>query len=223
MFSDFAYPPDKTALVILDMQRYFTESTHAFAHAASSLVEGGTGRYFDLVDQTIIPNIRSLLQVYRQRAWPVFYTEFGSYLIDGADLPNWARRLNDYGRAKFDGPMFPPFEETSARIDDRLKPQKGEPVIRKTTSGAVASSSLEQNLRAREITHVLITGVVTAFCVSQTARELADRNFDVVIVSDGCVSFTEAGHAEALKAFGGAYGWVLSTTQIIQAIMEDQA
>jgi biuret amidohydrolase len=209
-------------LVILDMQRYFTEPSHAFAKVASSIVEGGVDQYFNTVDQAVIPNIQALLSVFRQGAWSVLYTEFGSYLSDGADMPSWARRLNDFSRTTFGNPMFPSFEAASARIDERIKPQQGEAVLRKTTTGAVTSSSLEQHLRARGITHVIITGVVTAFCVSQTARELADRDFDVAIIGDGCASFTEAGHAAALTAFGGAYGWVLSTAQVIQVLTANQ-
>lgn len=222
MLTNFVCPASKTALLILDMQRYFTESHHAFARAAASFVEGGTERYFSHVEQDVIPNIQSLLSKFRQSAWSILYTEFGSYLLDGADMPSWARRLNDYSRREFGAPMFPPFEELNSRIDDRIKPRYNEQVLRKTTSGAVASSSLEQNLRARGITHVIITGVVTAFCVSQTARELADRDFDVAIVSDACASFTEEGHSAALTAFSGAYGWVLSTEQIIQALMVNE-
>lgn len=218
MLTHFTCPPSKTALVILDMQRYFIEPDHAFARGAGSLVEGGSDQYLSRVDQVVIPSIRSLLSVFRQNAWPVLYTEFGSYLADGGDMPSWARRLNDYSRATFGGPMFPAFEEPCARIDDRVKPQAGEPVLRKTTTGALASSSLEQHLRARGITHVIVTGVVTAFCVSQTARELADRDFDVAIVSDACASFTESGHTAALTAFAGAYGWVLPTEQLIAAL-----
>jgi len=217
MITHFSCPASKTALVILDMQRYFTESAHAFAQVAASLVEDGTDQYFNRVDQVVIPNIQSLLSVFRQNTWPVLYTEFGSYRTDGADMPSWARRLNEYSRAAFGDPMFPSFDEPGARVDDRVKPQPGEPILRKTTSGAVASSSLDQKLRARGITHVIITGVVTAFCVSQTARELADLDFDVAIIGDACASFTELGHAAALTAFGGAYGWVLSTEQILDA------
>ena len=218
MITRFNCPHLKTALVVLDMQRYFTEPSHAFARVAASLVEGGIDQYFNRVDQTVIPNVQSLLSAFRQNVRPVLYTQFGSYLPDGADLPSWARRLNEYSRATFGGAMFPTFEETSAGIDDRVKPQPGEPILRKTTSGAVASSSLEPNLRARGITHVILTGVVTAFCVTQTARELADRDFDVAIVGDACASFTEAGHAAALTAFAGAYGWVVSTEEIIEAL-----
>ena len=218
MLADFACPVSKTALVILDMQRYFTEPHHAFARAAGELAEGGTDWYFSRVEENVIPNIRSLLSIFRRSAWPVFYTEFGYHRHDGADMPSWARRLNDYSRSRFNAPMFPAFTETHSRIDDRVKPQPHETVLRKTTSGAIASSSLEQILRVQGITHVIITGVVTAFCVSQTARELADRDFDVAIISDGCASFTQAGHVAALTAFSGAYGWALSTEQIIQIL-----
>jgi nicotinamidase-related amidase len=200
------------------MQRYFTEPTHAFARVAASLIEDGADPYFSRVQQAVIPNVRSLLAAFRQDARPVFFTEFGSCRSDGGDMPSWARRLNEYSRAAFGEAMFPLFVDSGARVDERLGPLPNEPVLRKTTSGAVASSPLEQNLRARGITHVVITGVVTAFCVSQTARELADRDFDVAIVGDACASFTEAGHTEALKAFGGAYGWVLSAEEILDAV-----
>lgn len=117
MLTKFACPTSRTALLILDMQRYFTESHHAFARAAS-FVDSGTERYFSHVEQDVIPNIWSLLSKFRQSAWPILYTEFSSYLLDGADMPSWARRLNDYSRREFGAPMFPPFEEPSSRIDD---------------------------------------------------------------------------------------------------------
>lgn len=222
MLTGFTCTELKTALVILDMQRYFTESHHAFAHVTARLVEGGRDYYFSRVDGVVIPNILSTLALFRQNHWPVFFTEFGSHRPDGADLPSWARRMNALSRNQCQAPIYPFFEEPQAQIDDRLKPQFDEPVFRKTTTGAVASSSLEMSLRACGITHVIITGVVTAFCVTQTARELADRNFDVAIIEDACASFSQAGHDAALTAFAGAYGWVLSTEQMTQTVSVTQ-
>jgi len=148
----------------------------------------------------------------------VFYTRMGSNRADGGDLPAWARRLNEAGRAGLGSPVFPPLDDPCAQIDERLAPRPDERILPKTTIGALASSSLEAGLRALGISSVVITGVLSAYCVTQTARELADRDFDVALVEDACASLTEAAHDAALGTFAAVYGWVLPTEEILAAI-----
>jgi nicotinamidase-related amidase len=148
----------------------------------------------------------------------VFYTRLGSNRSDGSDLPAWARRLNEAGCAAFGSPVFPMLDDPDAQLDERLMAQPKELILPKMTTGALASSSLEVELRTRGITSVVVTGVLSAYCVTQTARELADRSFDVALVENACASLTEEAHAAALGAFAAVYGWVLSTTDLLAAI-----
>ena len=104
------------------------------------------------------------------------------------------------------------------RSTKRLAPRPDDRILPKTTIGALASSSLEAGLRALGISSVVITGVLSAYCVTQTARELADRDFDVALVEDACASLTEAAHDAALGTFAAVYGWVLPTEEILAAI-----
>lgn len=83
---------------------------------------------------------------------------------------------------------------------------------------ALASSPLESDLRALGIRSVVVTGVLTPFCVAQTARELADRDFDVAIVQDATASLTETAHTAALAAFEAIYGSVVPTREVVQAM-----
>jgi nicotinamidase-related amidase len=218
MSNEFTPPASQVALLVIDMQRYFTQRDYPFRQAADSIVKGGMDYYFDRVSEIVIPNIQILLGVFRKSGSPIIFTEFGSHLLDGSDLPSWARRLNEQSCAALGKPMYPPFEDSSARTDDRLKPRQGEPVLRKTTTGTVASSPIDHNLRARGIQSVVVAGVVTDYCVSQTARELADRDFDVAIVEDACASLNELSHSAALSTFSVGYGWVLSTEEVISAL-----
>jgi len=68
-----------------------------------------------------------------------------------------------------------------------------------------------------------VAGVLSAYCVTQTARELADRDFDVALVEDACASLTQAAHDAALSAFAAVYGWVLSTEEMLAVINGSQA
>jgi nicotinamidase-related amidase len=70
-------------------------------------------------------------------------------------------------------------------IDDRLKPEPGDPVIEKQASDAFYQTFLEETLRRRAIDTLLITGMQTEYCVDTTCRSALSHGFDVVLVSDG--------------------------------------
>ena len=218
MASQLSLDVDTTALVVIDMQRYFTQPDFPLGKHCESIVDGGAAPYFERVSEIVIPNIQKLLSAFRATGAPVVFTEFGSHALDGSDLPAWARRFNEDTQKAVGAVAFPPFADPSARTDDRLKPQPGEAVLQKTTTGTVASSPVDHNLRARGIRSVIVTGVATDYCVSQTARELADRDFDVAIAEDACAAITKENHPAALAIFSAGYGWVLSSEEISSAL-----
>ncbi len=216
---DFPYRPQSTALLIIDMQRYFTHPDSTFAQLSAARLPGGCiERYIERLDTRIIPNIRALQRAFRKNGCPVLYTRLGSNRPDGSDLPAWARRLNEAGRATFGSAVIPPLADPGAELDVRIVPGPDELSLPKTTTGAISSSPLKADLRARGISSVAVTGVLSAFCVAQTARELADHDFDVALIEDACASLTEAAHEAALGAFAAVYGWVLSTEEAVAAV-----
>jgi nicotinamidase-related amidase len=217
--SDFPYQPHRTALLIIDMQRYFTQPDSTFARlAAARFPDGSLDRYIERLDRQVIPHIRELQGAFRNRGGRVSYTRLGSKSPEGSDLPAWARRLNEAGRAAFGSPVIPPLEDPSAQLDERIAPRPDELVLPKTTTGALASSALDAELRARGISSIVVTGVLSTYCVTQTARELADRDFDVALVEDACTSVAEEAHGVALGTFAAVYGWVLSTADLLAVL-----
>ena len=88
-------------------------------------------------------------------------------------------------------------------------------MVNKLSAGTFATTDLAEQLRGRGIDRVVITGVVTDVCVSTTAREAADRNFKVVVVSDACTTFSETLHRANLETLH-VFGWVRETADVIR-------
>lgn len=60
-----------------------------------------------------------------------------------------------------------------------------EPVVHKRWSDAFAETPLEQELEARAIGHLVVTGAQTEYCVDATVRRAASLGYDVTLVADG--------------------------------------
>jgi nicotinamidase-related amidase len=70
-------------------------------------------------------------------------------------------------------------------------------------------------LRVLGIDTVIVAGLVTDVCVAQTAREFGDRDFNAIVVEDGCVSTDDARHRAALETIAITFGFVASTEQLL--------
>jgi nicotinamidase-related amidase len=93
-------------------------------------------------------------------------------------------------------------------------------VINKTSSSALNSTMLDQTLRNMGVEALIVSGVTTDVCVETTARDAADRGFQVIIVEDACTAFSADLHRAALQAFSLAFGRVRKTGEVIQLLSE---
>lgn len=73
-----------------------------------------------------------------------------------------------------------------AAIHDGLTVGPDDISVRKTRVGAFSTTNLDEELRARGVTTVLLAGVATSGVVLTTVREAADRDYRVAVVSDLC-------------------------------------
>jgi nicotinamidase-related amidase len=72
----------------------------------------------------------------------------------------------------------------AVRVMSELHPRDDEPLLRKTTINAFASTDLEERLRAAGVERLVICGIRTEQCVETTTRAAADLGFDVSYVAD---------------------------------------
>ena len=66
-----------------------------------------------------------------------------------------------------------------------LTPAEGELVIRKRACDAFYGTPLREELTARGVRHLVVTGVQTELCIDATCRRAASEGFDVTLVADG--------------------------------------
>ena len=76
-------------------------------------------------------------------------------------------------------------EDPSTAIVDRLAPQPGDIVVRKTRVGAMSTTDLDRQLRDRGIDTLVLAGLSTSGVVLSTLIEAADRDYRLYVLSDG--------------------------------------
>jgi nicotinamidase-related amidase len=209
----FAFDPAHVALLCIDFQRDF-------------VVQGGFGESLgndvSLLRSTIAPT-RHVLDAARRHAWMVVHTREG-HRPDLSDLfPAKRDRGQPTLRIGDAGPMRRLLVRGSEGHDivPELSPAPGEVVLDKQGKGSFYATDLETILRARAITHLVVTGVTTEVCVQSTVREANDRGFECLVLSDCTGSYFPQFYESALamfKAQGGIVGWVGTSADLLTAL-----
>ncbi|HUY86420.1 MAG TPA: cysteine hydrolase [Acidimicrobiales bacterium] len=77
--------------------------------------------------------------------------------------------------------------DTFTQIHPAVAPVDGDVVVTKRRVSAFSGSDLDVVLRAGEIDTLVLAGISTSGVVLSTTREAADRDFRLVVLSDGCL------------------------------------
>jgi nicotinamidase-related amidase len=208
--------PARSALLIIDVQRYFARPDYPVGQVWEKLVAGAADGYFERVQTSVLPNIKRLQESFRSNRLPVIFCGAGCYLPDGRDLPEWMRDFDSVSLQLLGCRASPPVGDPSWQFEDIIAPMPGELVLNKSSSGPLASTKLDQILHNLGITSLVVCGLTTAVCVTQTARELADRGFRVLVAEDACTELSEEMHRAALFAFSYVFGRVKTTYETIR-------
>jgi nicotinamidase-related amidase len=204
---------DRTALVIIDMQRDFLEPG-GFGEALGNDVSRLKGA---------VGPCMALLEVVRSRKLLVVHTREG-HRPDMTDAPKAKvergaprQRIGDVGpmgRILIRG-------EPGHDIIRELYPRPGEPVVDKPGKGAFYATDLHLILQDRDIENLIVCGVTTEVCVNTTVREANDRGYRCIVPADCCGSYFPEFHEMGLrmiKAQGGIFGWVSDSVRILKAL-----
>ena len=209
----YEFAPERTALVVIDMQRDFLEP-------------GGFGETLGNDVGLLAPAIAGtarLLRAARAAGMLIVHTR-ECHRPDLSDCPPAKRgrgapslRIGDVGpmgRILIAG-------EPGADIIPALAPLAGELVIDKPGKGAFHATDLHALLGARAITHLLFAGVTTEVCVQTTMREANDRGYDCLLVEDATDSYFPAFKQAVLdmvRAQGAIVGWTADSHQVAAAL-----
>ena len=112
------------------------------------------------------------------------------------------------------------------RIRPEVQPAPGEPLITKRFANSFRETDLQESLRRRGITRIVIVGMQTHMCVEAASRAATDLGFEVVVAHDACATRplefggrtvpADMVHAAALAAIKGTYGRVVSVDELLK-------
>jgi len=209
----FPMDVERTALVVIDMQRDFLEPG-GFGEAL--------GNNVSLLSAAIGP-CRALLDGARKKKMLVIHTREG-HRPDMTDAPPAkVERGSPDLRIGSKGPMGRILirGEPGHDIVKELYPIAGEPVVDKPGKGAFYATDLHLILQDRRVQTLIVCGVTTEVCVHTTVREANDRGYRCLVPGDCCGSYFPEFHEVGLrmiKAQGAIFGWVTDSARVLKAL-----
>ncbi len=107
------------------------------------------------------------------------------------------------------------FSEGWTDLLPQLDRQSSDIVVTKRSWGAFATTDLEGQLKARSITQVVVTGVVTSGGVEATARQAYEQGFHVTLALDAMTDLRVEAHEYSIRNVFPRVGETGSTEEII--------
>jgi nicotinamidase-related amidase len=200
-------PKGKTAILVMDCQN---DIVHEQGKVGGSLTGGAMPR--TIKEKNILGNIKKLMVAGRSAAVPIIHVRH-AYRPDYADLPNNVKIFQGMKQigALQDGTW-------GAEIHADLKPEPSDFVLTKTRVSAFYASPLEGILQAQGVTHLVLTGIATDGVVEGTARDGADRGYNIIIPEDCCAGTTEEAHRVILGGILSFLTTVCKSDEVLQAL-----
>lgn len=198
---EFPLVPTRTALLNVDMQRCFVEGSPLASPDGPALLE----------------KINRFIRICRATGALVVHTR-GWMARDGSDLGVMAE-------------LVPPFivelyteGSPTAELHPALDVTPEDLIVDKTRYGAFHATDLAERLRHRGIDTVVISGIATNICCETTAREAAQHDFRVVVLSDGTATKEMNGvsahdlQKAALASLGMVFAQIATIDEVVDKL-----
>ncbi|MFQ5521939.1 MAG: cysteine hydrolase family protein, partial [Candidatus Methylomirabilia bacterium] len=199
--------PERTALVVVDMQKGFLEPGGAMEVPQA---------------RAIIPRIQTLLGCFRAKRLPVVFTEFlysqKIPLLVGELHPEH-RRADPGAPRGFDLPSSSCLEgDPSVDVIPELTPLPEDLVITKHWYDAFNGTPLDGALRARGIHCLVLAGTMTDICVLASVVGAFNREYRCLVVEDAVATLWPDVQQTTLDIIRRAYARVVSTKEVADEI-----
>jgi nicotinamidase-related amidase len=170
--------PDKidaaaTALLVMDYQRGIVER-----FAGATLLEGSA----------------AAIATARAAGATIGYVRVALERDEAAAVPATNKTFS--AAAASGGPAA---DDPGTQIVDAIAPQDGDIVVRKRRVGAMSTTDLDAQLRARGIDTLILAGISTSGVVLSTIRDAADRDYRLFVIGDLCADLDEEVHRVLLE------------------------
>jgi ureidoacrylate peracid hydrolase len=205
----------RTALIVVDMQNGYASP----------------GGYRDLNGKDIAParqviaNTARILQAARAAGMLVVFLQNGwdaeLKSTGGPESPNW-HKSNPLklmrARPELRGKILT-HGSWDYELVGELQPRPGEHVVPKARYSGFCGTDLDNLLRARNVRHLIFTGIATNVCVESTLRDAYHREYFCVLVADATQHSGPAFMQDAvLYSVETFLGWVTTTAELCASL-----
>lgn len=216
-------PSGATALIVVDLQLAFVEPEGRFPKLMSVLAPGAIEPYRQQVSAEVVPNAQRLIAGFRAAGLPIAFTGAGTRTGDGSDLAGWLRAFDRIADQVIGTPVWPTVTDMDWGMHPSVAHRDGEILVDKTTADPFISTDLADQLRAQDVTTVVVCGLTTDVCVAATARGAADRDFATIVAGDACATLSKQLHCSSLEIIALAFGRVATTDEILAGLPVQEA
>ncbi len=150
--------------------------------------------------QAIVPHLQRLLAHAREAGWVVVFSN-DAHHSDDPELKVWG----PHAMAGSPG----------AQVIAALTPRAGEIISPKRVYSAFDFTGLDEQLKARGVTEVVVAGQHTHICVRHTSYGALIRGYDIIVASDAVCAFEGIEEQPALDYLTMAYGATITTVDAL--------
>lgn len=173
--------------------------------------------------QCAIPSARRLLHSCRKAGFEIVHTvEAHSSTLDNLSLSKFKRGNKTVGQRIGDiGPLgrIMVNGEIGTAIVEEVAPTPDEKLVHCTGKSAFFNTDLDEYLRKKNITHLIIAGMTTEMGVEATMRDANDRGYESILATDATESYVpnlKKATIDTIISQGGAIGWCATTEDILE-------
>ena len=182
--ADFTIDPDKSVLIIQDLQNDVIIEGGAFADSGSPA---------HAKEQNVVDNVKALAETCRSKGIPVLHVWY--VVEDGSP------------GLKINAPLFAGVKDNNALVRgtwgaapaEGLEPQDGDFIVEKMRMSAWQGTRLENLLTGFGADTIIITGAWTNMSIEHTARTGADKGYTIFVPEDGCSTMNADWHNASIN------------------------
>ena len=185
------FQPDinKVALLVCDLQKYF------FLPASNAYIPS---------TKYIIPKIKQLISFFKENQQPVIFTRHFNNTDNAGMMSKKWNKLIDKDTDYFN--IIDELDTTSCLIID------------KTRYDAFHNTGLNDILTDRNITQIVITGVMTHLCCESTVRSAFMNDFEAFFPVDATATYNELFHTSSFTNLCHGFIDAVTTGQLIREL-----
>ncbi|MFJ5718570.1 cysteine hydrolase family protein [Streptomyces sp. NPDC093149] len=187
-----ALDPARTALLVMDYQP-----------AMLALLPEGGDR------EALLGRVEGAIADVRAHGGTIAYVRVGFTEADWDAIPAANKSFAPVARHRV---MH--HEDPAAAVHERLAPQDGDITVRKIRHGGLSTTDLDQRLRERGITTLVVSGISTSGVVLSTVIDAADRDYGLYVLSDGVADLDTEVHDVLLHRVLPARAHIIDTAEL---------